>query len=58
MGRRPQRGNGIDENNPAEDQEAESRSAGRSVAVAGMRPCGPGSRRTQTGKCRPNLNVG
>ena len=57
IARRPQRGNGIDETNP-EDEEAQSRSSFRSVAVAGMRPCGPGSRRTQTGKCRVNLNVG
>ncbi|EFX76450.1 hypothetical protein DAPPUDRAFT_322369 [Daphnia pulex] len=55
IGRRPHGGNEIDERNP-EDKEAESRSpSGRSVAVAGMRPCGPGSRRTQTGKCRPNI---
>lgn len=40
------------------DEQADRRSAGRSVAIAGLRPCGPGSRRSQNGKCRVNLNRG
>ncbi|XP_032788880.1 uncharacterized protein LOC116926170 isoform X2 [Daphnia magna] len=45
-------------NGDSQGKKADRRSAGRSVAIAGLRPCGPGSRRSQNGKCRVNLNQG
>ena len=41
-------GNGIENGDITEEEAAE-----RSVAMASVRSCGPGSRRSQSGKCRP-----